>query len=186
MHAYVFWHWQRTGVPSSDYENRLIQFHRALGNAPSEGFKGSWIAALQDAAWANGGGTAYEDWYWIDSSAALDPLNDAAVSASRKAPHDQAAMAVEDGAAGLFRLRAGKEFMAPQFALWFAKPKDWSYKQLIDELTPYMVGDRALWTRQMALGPAREFCLHANEQLKLPTGIDAQSIPLRAVFPESA
>ncbi len=186
MHAYVFWHWKRTDVPSSDYENRLIQFHRALGKTPSEGFKDSWSAALQNAPWANSGRDAYEDWYWIENSAALDPLNDAAVSASRKAPHDQAAMAVKDGAAGLYYLRAGKEFTAPQFAMWFAKPKDWSYKQLTDELRPYIVGDVALWTRQMALGPAREFCVHANEQLKLPAGIEAQTIPLRAVFPESA
>ena len=185
MHAYVFWHWKRNDIPSSDYESRLSQFHQALGSAPSVGFAGSWAAALENAPWANRGGVAYEDWYWIDDSAALDPLNDAAVSASRKAPHDQAAIAAEDGAAGLYRLRAGKPLIAPRFALWFAKPNGWSYKQLDDAITPHIVGDAALWARQMALGPAREFCLHANEPVKLLAGIDAQSIPLRTVFPAS-
>jgi len=185
MLSYVFWHWKRAGVQTPDYEHRLRQFHTALVRSPSPGFKWSWSAALSKAPWANKGGDAYEDWYAVTDSAALDPLNDAAVSASRQLPHDEAASLAAGGTAGLYRLRLGRAFHSPLVALWFAKPDGWSYSQLFDELRPLMVGDVALWGRQMTLGPAEEFCLHANETVKLPGGIDARSIALRPVFPES-
>jgi hypothetical protein len=186
MLAYVFWHWKRAGVQPREYENRLRQFHEALAKSPPVGFTSSWCAALNKAAWANGGNEAYEDWYVVAGSAALDPLNNAAITASRQAPHDDAASAAAGGTAGLYRLRAGRAFRSPTVAHWFAKPQGWSYDRLLDELRPFMVGDVALWGRQMTLGPAREFCLHAKETMTLPAGIDAQSIPLRSVFPEGA
>ena len=185
MKAYVFWHWKQRDVPKSDYENRLIQFHRALGKT-SDVLKLSWCSSFRGAPWANNNGAAYEDWYLVENSAALDPLNDDAISESRKLPHDQAAMAVEDGTAGLCYLRSGKACVSPAFALWFSKPKGWSYKDLDEALIPYMVGDVALWARQMALGPGREFCLHASENKELPDGIEVLPISLQRVFPEGA
>ena len=185
MLAYVFWHWKRTGVQAREYEARLRRFHEALAQSPPDGFAWSWAAALNKASWANNGNEAYEDWYVVTGSAALDPLNGAAITASRQAPHDDAASAAAGGTAGLYRLRAGRAFRSPRVALWFAKPEGWSYKRLLDELRPIMVNDVALWGRQMTLGPAREFCLHTTETMTLPGGISAQSIPLRSVFPES-
>jgi len=186
MLAYVFWHWKRVGVQVREYESRLRQFHEALTHSPPDGFTWSWSAALKTATWANDGNEAYEDWYLVTGSAALDPLNDAAITASRQIPHDDAAAVAAGGTAGLYRLRAGRAFRAPGVAHWFAKPKGWSYEKLLDELRPLMTGDVALWGRQMTLAPALEFCLHANETMNLPAGIDAQSIPLRSVFPEGA
>lgn len=186
MLAYVFWHWKRTDVDAAHYERRLRLFHEALADSPPAGFTSSVALALKDAPWANNGGDAYEDWYVINDSAALDPLNDAAVSASRQLPHDEAAALALDGTAGLYRLRAGQSIRIPRVAHWFAKPAGWSYPKLyaeLEALTEY--GAAALWGRQMTLGPAREFCLHGNELLRLPTGIAAQAIPVRAVFPGS-
>lgn len=186
MLAYVFWHWKRPDVQAREYETRLRQFHEALQLSPPDGFSWSWAAALNNAAWANDGQDAYEDWYVVTGSAALDPLNDAAITASRQAPHDDAASVAAGGTAGLYRLRAGRAFRSPSVAHWFAKPAGWSYQRLFEELHPFITGDVALWGRQMTLGPAREFCLHANETATLPDGIDALPIPLRGVFPEGA
>lgn len=185
MLAYVFYHWKRSDVLAADYEQRLRDFHDALRLAPSAGFRSSWCAALTGAPWANNGGDSYEDWYLINGSSDLDPLNDAAVSASRQVPHDQAASGAAGGTAGLYSLRAGAALIAPSFAYWFSKPNGWSYEQVFSRLQP-VTDDGALWGRQMTLGPAREFCLHANAPAELPTGIDAQAITLRSVFPESA
>lgn len=185
MLAYFFYHWKRPDVDASEYERRLRDFHMALAAAPSDGFLSSWSVALTGPAWANGGGNSYEDWYIVRNSADLDPLNDAAISASRKVPHDKAASALAGGSAGLYRTRLGEMINSPQLTAWFAKPDGWSYAQLFDRLKPAIDGGAALWQRQMALGPG-EFCLHAKQQISIPEGIDARVLPLRSVFPEAA
>jgi hypothetical protein len=184
MLAYVFYHWKRVEISDADYEQRLRDFHTALKQAPSAGFSSSWCAALTGAPWVNAGGDSYEDWYLVRGSADLDPLNDAAVSASRQVPHDKAASAAAGGTAGLYRLRTGTALSAPRHTAWFGKPADWSYTRLYDELERNVSKATALWVRQMTLGPALEFCLHANEPIELPKGIGAQVMRLRAVFPQ--
>jgi hypothetical protein len=185
MLAYFFYHWKSPTVTEIDYENRLRDFQEALTDTPPEGFSTSWCVALKGTPWANGGGNSYEDWYVLRNSADLDPLNDAAVSASRKVPHDKAAAGAADGAGGLYRVRAGEMIRSPRFTTWFAKPDGWSYAQLYERLSPTMSGGGALWQRQMAIGPG-EFCLHTNVSASLPAGIDGHSIALRSVFPASA
>ena len=119
MLAYVFWHWPRAGVPPAEYEDRQRRFHAALQAAPSAGFQGSRCLGLAGAPWSGGGGPAYEDWYLLEGSAALDPLNTAAVTASRQAPHDAAAALADGGTAGLYTLRLGVQRDAPCIATWF-------------------------------------------------------------------
>jgi len=182
MLAYVFCHWKRDDVAAVDYEQWLRDFHGALRSTPPAAGFNSWSVALTGASWANNGENSYEDWYLVRGSADLDPLNDAAVSAARQVPHDLAASAAAGGTAGLYRLRAGHASGVPRFALWFGKPAGWSYGQLFERLRPLTDG-AALWGRQMTLGPAREFCLHTNQPVELPVGIDAQTIAMRAVFP---
>ena len=186
MLAYVFSHWALPTVSSDDYESRLRDFHSALVQSPPDGFTGSWAATTSGAPWANGGGASFEDWYLVSSSAALDPLNDAAITASRQVPHDRAAAAAGGGTAGLYRLRLGRELHAPSHAAWFAKPDGWTYAELFDRLQAVTSEGAALWGRQMTLGPAREFCLHSNRVAPLPAGIDALRLSLRTVFPRAA
>ena len=186
MLAYFFCHWKLPTVSEAEYEERLRDFHDALRTAPSDGFSASWSVALAQVPWANNGGDSYEDWYFIRNSADLDPLSDAAISASRKMPHDKAAAALAGGSAGLYRPRLGEVSGVPKFTAWFDKPEGWSYQQLFDRLGPSIQQGAVLWQRQMALGPAREFCLHTNTSVTLPDGINAQPISLKRVFPGSA
>jgi hypothetical protein len=185
MLAYFFYHWKQPSVSELDYEQRLRAFHDALKASPSVGFSTSWSFALRGPVWANDGGDSYEDWYLVRNSADLDPLNDAAISASRKVPHDKAAAALAGGAAGLYRPRLGEVIDVPKFTTWFAKPDGWSYQQLFDRLGPTLERGGALWQRQMALGPG-EFCLHTNASISVPSGLDARVVPLRSVFPAGA
>jgi hypothetical protein len=182
--AYVFWHWKRADIEADAYEARLAHFHQALHSHPPDGLASSASYALRGAPWAHDGGDAWEDWYVLRSSADLDSLNDAAVTAARQAPHDAAASAAAGGTAGLYRLRLGAPVLQPANAAWFGKPAGWSYPQLLERLATVVVeGKAALWGRQMALGPAREFCLHASSTLVLAGELDALDIPLRSVFP---
>ena len=85
MLAYVFWH-QPTGEGARDeYERALVEFHRVLTGDPPAGFLGSATYRLPGVGWAPDG-DVYEDWYLVRDSAALDPLNEAAVSGRRGPP----------------------------------------------------------------------------------------------------
>ena len=142
MLAYVFWHWKQAEITTDDYESRQRAFHAALA-APSAGFVGSFSAGLSNAPWAAGGGDAYEDWYLVQDFGALGQLNEAAVSASRAAPHDRAAAVVTDGAGGVYRLRRGAAVGQPQYAYWFGKPRGMSYDELFAQLAPVVDRQRA-------------------------------------------
>lgn len=184
MLAYVFWHWKRAEVAATDYENRQRAFHAALGVAPSSGFLGSFSVGLSQAPWLTGGADAYEDWYLVQDFAALGLLNEAAVSASRAAPHDAAAAIAAGGAGGLYGLRRGAALRQPRYAHWFGKPDGMAYSELFAQLAPVMdQAECALWMRQMVLGPAREFCLHAAAPVSMAAVFRALIIPLRQVVP---
>ena len=183
MLAYVFWHWRQPTVSAPDYESAQRAFHTALGATPSDGFSGSFSHAIAGASWANGGEEAYEDWYLVRDSAALDPLNDAAISASRQAPHDAAAALAAGGTAGLYRLRVGQLPNAPRSAQWFSKPERVSYPQLFAAIEPVLrpVGG-SLWIRQMVLGPTPEFCVLGREPAALPPMFQMLAFVLRPVW----
>jgi hypothetical protein len=184
MLAYVFWHWRRPDVPAASYEALQRRFHAALGAAPPAGFLHSRSLAIAGAPWAGGGNDAYEDWYLLEGSAALDPLNAAAVSASRQAPHDAAAAVAGGGTAGLYLLRLGSADQAPHAATWFAKPAGLSYAAMFATLEPLVRTEgAALWGRQMTLGPALEFCLHASRPVALPAPLVAVALHCRTVWP---
>jgi hypothetical protein len=185
--AYVLWHWKRAGITAEDYETRQRAFHAALAAAPSSGFLGSFSLGLSHAPWAAGGGDAYEDWYLLQDFGALGLLNESAVSTSRAAPHDAAAAAAAAGAGGLYGLRRGAALRQPRCAHWFEKPDGMRYSELLAQLAPVVdQAEGALWMRQMVLGPAREFCLHATAPVSMPGVFSALVYPLRNAWPEPA
>jgi hypothetical protein len=181
--AYVFWHWRQASAERGTYEAAQQAFHRVLAASPSAGFIRSFSHAVTGAPWANAGGEAYEDWYLVRDTASLDGLEEAAVTASRKAPHDIAAALAAAGTAGLYQLQRGTAPTAPRSAQWFAKPAGVSYGQLFAAIEPALgpVGG-SLWMRKMTLGPATEFCVLANEPAALAPMFQMFAFPLRPVW----
>lgn len=181
--AYAFWHWKRAEVSVANYEARQRAFQAALGAEKPPGFLGGTTVRLSGAGWAAGGGPAYEDWYLVRDMAALERLNDAAVTAGRAAPHDAVASLAAGGTAGLYGLRGGAPLALPAFAAWFAKPAGMSYATLSETLAPLMrIGASALWSRRMTLGPTPEFCLQSLTRLELPSGFTAHRFELEPVW----
>jgi hypothetical protein len=184
--AYVFWHWRRDGVPADRYRDLLRDFHASLERRRPSGFLGSSAFEIPGASWIPQDGPAVEDWYLLEGSAALDLLDRGAVEAPHQSPHDTVAAAAAGGAGGLYRLRAGRPLGGEaRFALWFGKPEGMSYAALYALLEPRTSSGETLWGRQMVLGPAAEFCLHARSDAPLPAPIAAVTVPLRPLFPRS-
>jgi hypothetical protein len=179
MLAYVFWHWPQANVDRDEYVEHLIDFQRTLAANKPEGFRESMVFRIRGANWLSTQGEAYEEWYLLDDSAAMDPLNDGAVSGACLEPHNRVAREAADGIGGLYRLRAGQVGGA-QFATWLSKPSGVTYKDFyagLESLTSQPgVG---LWGRQMTLGPTTEFCLHSSTPLDLA----GQSISLEFIWP---
>lgn len=184
--AYAFWHWKREAVPVHIYEGRQRAFQEALSQERPAGFLGSTTVRIAGAAWAAGGASAYEDWYLVENTAALDRLNEAAVSAGRQAPHDTVASLAAGGTAGLYGLRAGAPLPLPAYASWFAKPAGMTYGILLESLNPLIAAaGAALWSRRMTLGPTPEFCVHSREPLELAGELHVQRLSLEPIWPDA-
>jgi hypothetical protein len=177
--AYVFWHWPQPQVGVSDYETRLREFHKTLWNHPPPGFRESAVFRVGGAPWipAEHG---YEDWYLMEGSVALDPLNDAAVAPACRAAHDAAARLAAGGTGGLYRLRAGQAALEKAaLGYWFGKPAGMLYDDFYKLLAPITAQPGiTLWGRQMVLGPTPEFCLHSPAPVELPSPLRAQPVQL--------
>src|SRR5215469_8325213 len=106
MLAYVFWHWARSGHVADEYERAQRAFHQALAQAAPSGFLSSAVFKVEGHAPWLAGAPAYADWYLLDSSAALDPMNVAAVSGVCEEPHSRVARDMAAGAGSLFALRS--------------------------------------------------------------------------------
>jgi hypothetical protein len=186
MLAYVFWHWPNPGIDQAIYEGKLREFHRILAANPSPGFKYSAAFKLNNPPWLQTSGDAYEDWYLMEDSAALDPLNEAAVSGPREQPHNLVAKDVAGGTAGLYRVKQGDAdgLFTARFACWFSKPSGVPYPEFFAQMKPLSSGGATcLWSRQMTLGPTTEFCLQSRDQLSLPNGYDGHILSLETIWP---
>jgi hypothetical protein len=162
--AYVFWHWPARTVDRDAYESSQRSFHQQLNAVGSEGFIRSLSFRVEGTAWLPVGG-AYEDWYLVEGSFALDPLNDIAVSPVLRRAHDQAADGAS-GAGGLYRLRSGMPAPHDGMVHWLSKAPGERYDDFYARLAPGAV----LWRRQMVLGPAPEFLLESD---RAPDGVQA-------------
>ena len=168
MLAYVFWHWPQPQVERASYEDLLVKFHRTLAANKPNGFRESVAFRISNANWLRTDGEAYEEWYLLDDSAAMDPLNEAAVTGVCEEPHNRVARQAADGTGGLYRLRAGAEDLSQaRFAVWLSKPSGVSYKDFYAGLESITSQPGvALWGRQMTLGPTTEFCIHSPNEIR--------------------
>src|SRR5438045_4240396 len=105
MLAYVFCHWPLGDVDHLDYEERQRAFHAALAQSSPPGFRGSFAFRLEASPPWLSGAPSYVDWYVLNDSAALDPLNVAAVTGLCSDPHAAVAQAMAAGAGSVFGLR---------------------------------------------------------------------------------
>jgi len=185
MLAYVFWHWKQSDIAVVKYEIRQRAFHAALADTPPSGFDGSFSVGLSHLPWEAGGGNAYEDWYMVKDFSALGLLNEAAFSNGRAVAHDAAAAGAAGGAGGLYALRQGKALRNPHYSHWISKPRGMQSAELIARFSATVkLAKGALWMRQMALGPAQQFCLHAATPVPVPDEFSPLVVPLRPIWPQ--
>jgi hypothetical protein len=171
--AYVFFHRAGSGVETSVYEAALRGFHAALAGKPPAGFISSTTYRI---------GNGYADWYLVDNSAALEPLNEAAVDRARHVPHDAVAHMSTDGAGKLLMLRSGSARTERGFEIRFSKPAGTTYPELYERLQPWTDRpDVSLWRRMMVLGPAPEFCLVGPSVNHLPADMTPEVLARETV-----
>ena len=174
------------GCAAAAYEAAPARFHAALGAAPPPGFLRLALAGARAARpGRRAAAEAYEDWYLLEGSAALDPLNDGgghrlAPGAPRCRRRRRRRAARPDSTRSAWARRAAP----PGTATWFAKPAGMSYGALFATLEPLVrAQEGALWCRQMTLGPALEFCLHTSRPTRLPAGFAPLALECRPVWP---
>jgi hypothetical protein len=149
-------------IDPAAYEELLLRFHHALAARPSPGFVRSFSTRASELPWLTAD-VAYEDWYLLADSGALDPLDAAAVDASRRDVHDAAARCARTGTGGLYRLLHGT-VIEPAETVWFAKPAGTTYAEFDPVLARLRErGDVVLWQRQMVLGPAPEYAAQMQQ-----------------------
>jgi len=183
MLAYLFWHRPIPGVDHSAYEAALQGFHESIREAPAEVLLTSACHRLDHIPWlaADGGSTGdepgYEDWYLVPDSAALDRLNEAAISARHRSFHDAAAALAGDGAGGLYapvEIPGGSDLVqvpdGESRAVWLSKQPDVPYSEFMPDLAALVPADARVWQRRLVLGPAPEFCIElpGQSQVELP------------------
>lgn len=168
MLAYIFWHWPRPDVDADDYVARQRAFHTALAAHRPSGLVSSHVWRVTGTPWTPADIT-YEDWYLLTSSADLDTLNAAAVSAALRETHDAAASLAAGGVAALYTPAGPQVGLEPSLdgalAQWFSKPEGMSYSALYQRLGPRLP---RLWQRMMVLGPSPEFLLLDADPHALP------------------
>lgn len=184
MLAYLFWHTSQPTVDPKEYEERLGSFHTSLAEEKPEGLIESATFRMDTVPWLESDNPVYEDWYLLEGSGALDPLNTAAVTAHRSLPHDAVASVAGAGKGGLYRLRVGTPSLGTvRVAYWVSKPPVMKYPEFYQIVGPAVEAARgALWGRQMVLGPAPEFCVHAAQEVELPR-VTSRKVAMARVWP---
>jgi hypothetical protein len=172
MLAYVFWHWSKPDVAPADYEQHQRAFHAALAASAPNGFLKSTSFRIDGQAPWLGGAPAYADWYLVDNSAALDPLNAAAVSGVCEAPHTRVAQAMAAGAGLLLTLHTGAaqpDLSGASSATFLTKPREMTYAEFYQTVSAAPAATRStLWRRTMVLGPTPEFTCLAPSPPQFP------------------
>ncbi|BCL77906.1 hypothetical protein ccbrp13_03710 [Ktedonobacteria bacterium brp13] len=190
MLAYVFWHQRESKVAREEYQQKLIAYHQVLQQRQPQGFLCSFVLTSPSVPWMTERSEVYEDWYVVENSAALDPLDEAAVTGICREPHNQVARLADNGTGGLYRLKDATidptQLANLRNATWFNKPAGMSYNELYEILhasrNKRTQQPDILWQRQMTMGPALEFCLHASDGYVLPAELKSVQLAAQPIF----
>lgn len=150
MIAYLFWHWP---AESAGYDAALLRFHMRLAEAALPFLAGNATYRVAGVPWLPGG-EGYEDWYVVGDFGDLGALNDAALAAGRREPHDAVAAMAAGAAGAVYGLHSGQLDLAQSSVTWISKPRGTPYDVFYAELPPAA----GLLRRQLVLGPSPEFC----------------------------
>ncbi len=183
--AYLFWHCPYSGITESQYESTLIHFHRQLAEASPPGFRASAAHRISPTPWLSGR-KGYEDWYFVEASWALDPLNRVAVSGRMESPHAAIAALMETGHGGLYSLVWSEPVNQPSSRVaWLSRPRGIRYEPVLAELRERLGGQLSCWRRQMVLSPAPEFALVGPLSLNpiLPPGWEVRVVERVCIWP---
>lgn len=186
MLAYVFWHWPNIDIAYDSYRGLLERFHETLNANKPHGFLMSVVFASSNLPWQPSSQPAFEDWYLVDDSAALDVLNQAAVSGACEEAHNLVARQAAGGTAGLYRLRAGYEALTKaRQATWFSKPANVSYRDFYSTIEPTAsLPDVGLWQMQMTLGPTTEFAIYSSDTVPQTNTAPSCKVELQLAWPK--
>jgi hypothetical protein len=160
--AYVFFHRPRGGVTPPQYARALVRFHSALARARPTGFRESAALWCGRAPWKEGRiRPIYLDWYVLDGFHALDPIRAVAYRPPWVRLHRAIARRSSDGWGSLYATAGPAQVPGRADRLrWFSSSpatKDWLRRS-----PPGGPAGGTLWRRQLALGPAPEFCWAAS------------------------
>ena len=180
MLAYIFWHVPLSGIGPSDYEAALLAFQRDLAKTPPSGFASCATYRISEVPWLDGR-SGYEDWYFIDTSASLDALNEAAVAPPRHAIHAAIASKMDLGRGGLYRHVFGEEQSFGARVVWLTRPRGIDYEPVLRAIADGSAGFLSCWRRQMVLGPADEFAVVGTSGLAfaIPQGWRGRTVERR-------
>src|SRR5262249_33077112 len=85
MLAYIFWHRPHPNTERQRYEQAIVRFQNDLAGSKPPGFIGATSFQIEAVPWLSDL-PGYEDWYLLDGTWAIDPLNAFAISGHVQAP----------------------------------------------------------------------------------------------------
>jgi hypothetical protein len=158
MLAYIFWHRPYSNTERQRYERAIVRFQNGLAGSKPPGFIGAMSFQIEAVPWLSDL-PGYEDWYLLDGTWAMDPLNAFAMSGHVQATHDSVAALMEQGHGGLYAHAGGESVQAPRSTIhWLTRPRGIQWQPAIETVRGSCPQAQA-WRRQMVLGPAAEFAV---------------------------
>jgi hypothetical protein len=132
MLAYIFWHRPYPNIERQRYEQAIVHFQNDLAGSKPPGFIGATSFRIEAVPWLSDL-PGYEDWYLLDGTWAMDPLNAFAISGHVQAPHDGVAAMMEQGHGGLYADAGGEIVSAPRSTMhWLTRPRGIQWQPAIE------------------------------------------------------
>lgn len=179
MLVYVFWHQPRAGIALDEYAGALLAFESVFKQQGDVTDVQSF--RMESVPWFGSGQRVYTDWYVMDDSSRLDPINEHAVTGPCEAPHHAIAAMAGAGAGSLYDITyPGCEIDQARHSVWLSKPNGMSYADFRARWSTLETAGVCLLQRRMGLGPSPEFCALGIEAITLPEGLSGET---RALAP---
>jgi hypothetical protein len=180
MLAYVFWHRPFPHIDGELYEETIMRFQSDLVRQPPPGLRAATSFRIEAVPWLSNY-AGYEDWYLLEGSWAMDPLNGFAITGRTQSSHDTAAAQMEEGHGGLYAHAGGDPSPAAQSSVfWLTRPRGISWQAVLDPLRA-RYPQANIWRRQMVLGPAKEFAVEVPNDAEIDVPLGWESLRVRRI-----